>query len=1094
MKETPLSQPAFFLRTKLLPPRPTPSLLSRPRLTMRLEHNLEHPVTLVTANAGSGKTTLVADFVRGSARSFVWYQLDHTDADPAVFLGYITNGIKQSVEGFGEVMLSYLQQAADELAQQPERAVDVLLNEVLEKIEQQLIIVLDDYHHLGTDTAVHRVVDRLIQYMPDVIHLIIITRDMPPLSIARLRSHNSLAVIDRSELLFTDKETQELFRQVFDLELTPEQLKEYRERTHGWITALQLVRQVAQRQVLSQTEDGATLDLVEVLRQSERDIFDYFAEEVFADEPEDVRLLLPPLSLLDRIETSTCHALFPEANCRNMLPVLVRRNVFITIAADERGEEYRLHPLFQSFLRRRLRSEVGKNGVAAEHARFADHFLECGVWEEVMHHLLAAEDYERAASIIAQEGSRWITNGTLSSLVTYAEALPAAVLESQPRALLHRAEAARLEGEYDAAQSLFRRAVQLLHEREDREWEAEGLHSLATIARRRGEFETAFSYLDRAVALTDEGALVRTKCGNTRGLCLLATGELEAAEREFRAALQLAEEQGEERYSRLIAHNLGLPAMIRGDFGEALRWLRRILPENNDQPPAPQEATAHLNMARAYFYRGDMGSCEKHLDQALERSQLFNQTSLHGEIFETYGNLYRETGDVARASEFYERASRAHEESGIEITRHELLDEQAVLLLQLGDLVAARERIDRLISARERAGDRMGVTTASLVRGRIMLAQGDGTNACASLLPVLNYFREHRLNYYEAQASMALAACDYRAGEEREALEHLRRAVDLAARYDYEYWLKRQVEQHRELFTNTEAAELLPADLRAHLASAPQKEQGHQAAPSPVIVVSQQAVTDLTINMLGPVEIFRDHARPLAADAWTTKRARDILCYIASRRHRRASKDVIIDTFWSDVDFEVVEKNFHPTISHIRKALNSNQPLKQNFLLYRDGDYQLNQSFSYCIDTAEFDRLLTEGEAARRAREFERCINSYESAIALYRGEFMQGSYDDWVEEQRTYYREQYLRMLESLASVAQKMEDWQRSLDLAQQILREDPFREDIHCMVMRAFSATGNRAAVREQYETLSRLLQKELGVEPVAETRKVYKELMG
>jgi LuxR family transcriptional regulator, maltose regulon positive regulatory protein len=1092
MKETPLPQPTFFLRTKLLPPRPTPALLSRPRLSERLEHNLEHPVTLVTANAGSGKTTLVADFVRTGARRYVWYQLDHTDADPAVFLGYLSNGIRQVVEGFGEVMLSYLQQAADELAQQPERAVDIMLNEVLEKIEQQLIIVLDDYHHLGTDTAVHRVVDRLIQYMPDVMHLIIITRDMPPLSLARLRSHNSLALIDRSELLFTDKETQELFRKVFDLELTPEQLKEYRERTHGWITALQLVRQVAQRQALSQSEEGGAIDLVDVLRQSERDIFDYFAEEVFADEPEDVRLYLPRLALLERIETSTCHSLFPEASCRSLLPALVRRNVFTSIAADERGEEYRLHPLFQSFLRRRLRGEVGKNGVATEHARFAAHFIERGVWDEAMHHLLAAEDYERAARIIAEEGGRWIESGTLGSLVSYSEALPATVLESHPRAMLHRAEAARLQGEYDGAQSLFRRAVQLLHERADREWEAEGLHSLATIARRRGEFETAFSYLDRAAELTGDGALVRTKCGNTRGLCLLATGELEAAEREFRSALQLAEEQGEERYARLIAHNLGLPAMIRGDFGEALRWLRRILPETNHAPPAPQEATAHLNMARAYFYRGDMQACEKHLDQALERSQLFNQTSLHGEIFETYGNLYRETGDVARATEFYERASRAHEESGIEITRHELLEEQAVLLLQLGDLNAARERIDRLIGARERAGDRMGMTTASLVHGRIMLAQGDLEGARRELMPALGYFREHRLNYYEAQASMALAACAHRAGEETESIEHLRRAIDLAARYDYEYWLKRQVEQNRELFTNTEAAELLPSDVRAHLAASPQKERT-EPAPAPIITVSQQAVTDLTINMLGPVEILRDPARPLAPDAWTTKRARDILCYIASRRHRRASKDVIIDTFWSDVDFEVVEKNFHPTISHIRKALNSNQPLKQNFLVYRDGDYQLNQNFSYWIDTAEFDRLLTEGETARRAREFERCINAYESAIRLYRGEFMQGSYDDWVEEQRTFYREQYLRMLEALASVAQKMEDWPRSLDLAQQILREDPFREDIHCMIMRAYAATGNRAAIKEQYETLRRLLQKELGVEPVAETRRIYKELM-
>jgi LuxR family transcriptional regulator, maltose regulon positive regulatory protein len=258
-------------------------------------------------------------------------------------------------------------------------------------------------------------------------------------------------------------------------------------------------------------------------------------------------------------------------------------------------------------------------------------------------------------------------------------------------------------------------------------------------------------------------------------------------------------------------------------------------------------------------------------------------------------------------------------------------------------------------------------------------------------------------------------------------------------------------------------------------------------------VVSAQPVTDLTINMLGPIEIFRDPSRPLAADAWTTKRARDILCFIASRRHRRASKDTIIDTFWGESDFEAVEKNFHPTVSHIRKALNSNQPLKQNFLLYRDGDYQLSPNFSYYIDMEEFDRLVADGETARRAREFDRCIASYEAAIAIYRGDFMQGSYDDWVEEQRSYYREQHLRMLEALAAVAQKTEDWTRSLHLAQEILRNDPFREDVHCMMMRAHAGQGNRHAVREQYATLSKLLKKELGVEPAPETQKVYRELI-
>jgi ATP/maltotriose-dependent transcriptional regulator MalT/DNA-binding SARP family transcriptional activator len=1087
------SPPTFFLRTKLLPPRPAPSLLPRPRLNERMAQNLAHAVTLVTAPAGSGKTTLVADFVRARKRPFVWYQLDRTDADPLVFLGYVAHGIRLIVPDFGEATMSYLHESAKELAQAPERAVDVLLNEVLDRVEQQFILVLDDYHHLGTETPVHRVVDRLLAYLPDLIHVIIISRDLPPLALARMRTQASLAVIDRQELLFTDDETRELFRNVFDLELTPEQLAEYRERTHGWITALQLVRQVAQRQALARSgvTEAAPPDLVEVLRQSERDIFDYFAEEVFADEPEEVRQFLLRVSLLERVEAETAGRLYPEAHAT--LRSLARRNVFVSLASDGRGgEEYRLHPLFRSFLQRRFRVEQGRAAVASEHARLAGHFLERGQWEQAMQYLLAAEDFDRAAATIAGRGGEWISAGALSSLAAFADALPKAALEAHPRALAHRAEVARLRDEYDFAQSLFNRAAVLLHESGDAEGEAEALHSLATIARRRGDCETAFSYLDRAVALTDDSSVVRTKCGNTRGLCLVALGQWTDAEREFRVALQSAEERGDPYYARLISHNLGTPAAVRGDFGEALRWLRRMLrDESSGAPPVPQEAIAHLNIARCQWHVGELAACERSLDRALEICQLFNMAALRGEIFEFYGNLYRERGELQRAAEVYERAARAYEEAGVEVSRTELLEEKGLLALQAGDLNEARALLDRLVEARQK--DEMGRQRAVLARGRILLAQGKIAEAREDLGPALRYFRAHGLYYNEAQAAMLLAACEHAEGRDAELLEHLRRALDLAARYDYEYWLKRSVAQFPQVLSTPEAADLLPADVRELLPSTTAAAQAVVVQSRPALVVTAQApAADLTIRMLGAVEIFRDPARPFAPDAWVTRRARDILCFIASRSHRRASKDAIIDTFWGESDFGSVEKNFHPTVSHIRKALNSNQPLKQNFLLYRDGDYQLNPEFSYRIDTEEFDRLVAEGDAARRALDSEAFVKAFETAAALYRGEFMQGSYDEWAEEQRSYYREQYLRLLDALARSAQKAEEWARSLSLAQRILREDPFREDVHCMMMRAHAAQGNRAAVREQYETLRKLLRKELGVEPAAETQRTYKEL--
>jgi LuxR family maltose regulon positive regulatory protein len=1081
--------PTFYLRTKLLPPRPAPELLSRPRLVDRLLTNLTNPLTLVTANAGSGKTTLVADFLRTHKRNFVWYQLDRSDSDPSVFLGYVTFGIQQVVPEFGKGMFAYLREASDELAHNPERAVDLLINEVLEFVDQQLIVVLDDYHHLGSDTAVHAVVDRLLAYLPDVLHVVMISREMPPLPLARLRSQTPASIIDRSDLLFTDEETRQLFRKVFDLELTAEQLSEYRERTHGWITALQLVRQVAQK-TLASRENGGSTDLVEVLRQSERDIFDYFAEEVFADEPEEVQTLLLKIALLDGIELDTCATLFPNTNCARVLPNLVRRNVFINLVGDGQSEEYRLHPLFQSFLKRRMRSEIGRSAVSAEYVRLAEHFLHRGAWKQGVRYLLLAEDFVRAGEVIAARGAEWISSGALGSLASLADSLPSQIIEQFPRTLLHRAEVARLRGEYEPAETMFGRAASILKQCGDSAGEAEARHSLATLARRSGDYSLSLSYLDSALQLTDVRS-IRMKCANTRGLCHVGLGEWTAAELEFRKALQLAQEENDERYIRLITHNLGLPAMMRGDFGEALRWLRRMLIDGK-QTSMPQEATAHLNMAHCYLYLGDLASCEKNLDEALERCQTFNLVAARAHAFETYGNLCRERGEVEKANEYYKRSALTYDEAGVNVTRTELIEEQALLGMQIGDFATAFTQIDRLLAARPVEKNELGFHTASLAKARILIAKDQHEAAQQLLTGALEYFNKHTLHYYETQASFALAQCRFRLGNEPQMIEHLRRAIDLSGRYDYEYWLRREVLAHRELFALEEAAELLPSDLRKRISEEPVQVIS-LVQPQVEVTLKTEPDADLTINMLGPVEIFRAFGRHLAPDAWTTRRSRDILCFISSRRHRRASKDLIIDTFWGETDFDVVEKNFHPTVSHIRKALNSKQPLKQNFILYRDGDYHLNPELTYQIDIEEFDRLVAEGESLRRARKFDECAAVFEQAIALYRGEFAQGSYEPWVEDQRNFYREQYLNLLEALAGFAQQQDEWTRSLQLAQRILHEDQFREDMHCLVIKAHVRLGNRGAAKEQYETLSRLLEKELGVEPGAETRKLYRELL-
>ncbi len=1086
-----MQKPNFFLRTKLLPPRAVSELLARPRLTERLQANLNAPITMIAADAGCGKTTLIADFIRNQTRETVWYQLDHTDADPFVFLGYIAQGIKNFAPNFGETLLPYLTEANEELLSFPERAVDLLINEILQTIEQPFILVLDDYHHIGRATIVHQLVDRLLQYSTDMLHLIITTRDLPPLAIMRRKTQSSALIITRDDLLFNDEEVRELFRTTLNVELKDHEIVEYRARTNGWITALQLVRQVAEQEIHSQGEVRA-LDLREILHQSEKDIFDYFAEEVFSRETEETQKLLLYLSLLESLPLDVCSRVFPDMRCSATLPELAQKNVFLTAVGEGNlAEEYRLHPLFRDFLLRRLRSEIGREGIAVERNRIAEFFLKGDQWDKAIPYLLDAENFERAAKIIAEKGGEWIAGGALTTLGIHAEKIPTGFLEKFPRALLHNAEVARLQGETEKSSNLLQRAVKLLANEKDKNGEADALHSLASLARRRGKCADAFVFLENAEKLVDENSETFLKCANTRGLCHILNGEWTKAEQQFRLALELAEKQSNEHYIRLVTHNLALPSGFRGDFGEALRWFKRIFRDDRRDKQLPQEAIGHLNVARLHLYRGEFDETEKHLERSMELCQLYNLKSLRGEIFEAYGNFYRDTNDFPHAAEFYERALKSFEEAEIDISAREIDEERARFFLLRGDPVKARGLLENLIESRRNQTNEIGLNTARLCLAQVRLTQKDTENLAAEIEELLVFFHAQNLYYYEALAALLLAETLFALDERKEMIAPLQRALDLSARFDYEHWLRGEIHKNPAVFDDEEVFERLPLDLREEVKGSKVKIESQDVAVS-AIHTSAPPIVDLTIKTLGPVEIFRDAAKPFAPDAWTTRRARDIFCCIATSRHRRVEKDVLIDQFWGDEDFETVEKNFHPTISHIRKALNNRQSFKQNFLVFRDGAYQLNPELSYSIDTEQFENAIFEAENAKRDKNTHKFRDCLETAHALYRGEFMTGVYDSWAEERRHFYSEQFSRILSGLAKISFSEKSWSKALQYANEILHEDPFREDVHRLVMKVLAAQGKPAAVKEQFENLQKLLKNELGVEPAPETKKVFGEL--
>jgi ATP/maltotriose-dependent transcriptional regulator MalT len=909
--------------------------------------------------------------------------------------------------------------------------------------------------------------------------------------------------------LFTQEEVEQLFTETFGRPLPPEQVNQFHEKTDGWVTALQLIQQSLDRAGDLGREKSPAIGDVErswitaALQQSELDIFDYFAEEVLELEPPETRLMLAHLSLLERIDPVICETALGITGCRDRLYALARRNVFISYTyASGAEQEYRLHPLFRSFLNRWMTSALGAEEVKRVHSKCADYFVTVEQWDLAVHHYTEAAALSQVADLLARHGADLVGSGRFETIKRAFERLPQEMLETRPRALITRADVALIESGHARALELYTRAGHMARALGDTMVEAEALRGQAYIARYRGDCDYAIRLATSAIELAGARHSLRARCFNVLGLCyFMAQHDTERAIESWRAALEEARLANDDRFTRIVLHNLGLPYSMEGDFNEALRWLGQMIEERagSEQRPAspfPQEAIAHLNIARLKIVQGRLDEAEAHLERALDRCQLFNLKAATAETLEAFGNLYRERGDFTRALDFYDEAARAYREAGYPLTDRELLDERGALYLRMGELKLAEREADEYYRARA-AGSASERSSALITRGRIQMAAGRAEAAEASLVEAAAASREARLYYNEARATVSLGRLLWELGRKDEALAYLRRGVELSIRYEYSYWLASEAASALPLF-QAAIGEGIAADYLMRLVPAAAlkqevaQEAARRVAAPQVELIIERPTYDLAVYMLGPVEVFRDPSDALK-DAWRLTKALHILCYIASRRNRRAPKDTLVDLFWSDADPETVSKNFHPTISHLRKALNAGQVVKKDFILYREGAYLLNPQYQYQIDTEEFERMLANAREARRSGDDDGAAQLLAEAIRLYRGDFLEEIYYNWTEELQSYYRDMYLEALKELIGYHGARENHEQVIRYGQMILQRDAYREDVHCQVMEAYVCSGNRAAAIEQFDVLRKMLRRELGVEPLPATIAKYETLI-
>ena len=441
MDESPLFHDQL-LATKFFIPASSHALIPRPRLIELLNTSLECPLTLVSAPAGFGKTTLLSTWVQSlppERPRIAWVSLDEGDNEPVLFWMYVLTALDSQQPGLCTQLVTYLQtQQAPPLRS----VLQTLINRLAEQSEQFLLI-LDDYH-LVTEQAVHTSLTYLVEHLPPQLHLILATRADPPLPISLLRARGQLLEVRTDQLRCSPDEVMAFLKKTASIQLSQDMVEEVATRTEGWLVGLQLLG-------LSLQGHADPGDLLEEVSGSQRYIFDYLIEEVFQSQSASVQTFLLHTSILERLSAPLCDAILQQSGSQQMLEQLERANLFV-VSLDTQRRWYRYHALFTEALRHRL-EQTQPAFVPILHHRASQWYAQHGRLNEAISHAITAQEWQWAADLIEQVYTRIWGNSEHAMLRRWLEKLPAEVMRSRPRLCLAYAKTLFMVSSYTTMES-----------------------------------------------------------------------------------------------------------------------------------------------------------------------------------------------------------------------------------------------------------------------------------------------------------------------------------------------------------------------------------------------------------------------------------------------------------------------------------------------------------------------------------------------------------------------------------------------------------------------------------------------------------------
>lgn len=1059
--------------SKLVPPENYSNVIHRRELFRKFKNSLKKKIVILSAGTGFGKTTILSEIFTGSEFRFTYLRIDDTDSDIFSFFTYITAALEKANNKIGKSTFPYINSLKNRTAPSQNNSNigisiwNTLSNEIITNPDEDIYLIIDDYFNIASEEWVEPVLEYIFNNLPDKLHLVLSARNTPQINLSSLVAKQLLEIIDESNFRFKENEFREFASTLYNKNITQYEAEEFIEKTGGWVTGMHLLMQSNQESKL----------------EKDKILYDYIAENIYSKLDGRIKEFALKASYLENFSSKQCNILFGIKDSDKIIEYLSSRNIFIYA----NGDTYNFRELFKDFLKKKFETDKSTKEKKELFSSIAKYYLIQNENIRAVNFLLEINDFKNALKIITNNIADAVEKGYFGAVQNWLEKIPDKLIAGSAVLLYYKGLILKnFKGEDKEAVNCFKKCIAISKKKTGKIY-IKSNTQIAEIFINAGNPIKAIKFLNELLKqkLSEEA---KAHFNYWLGVAYYNQSDYEKTLGLMNKAMEISSTGNFENLKREISNILGNVYLIRGEFTKSLFYYESAVEKTENVYIKFPTLT---NIVQLYSHSGKFEKAFETLEKAREMKNSYPTTFFKINFILAETHLHYLLGDYDYTISLWEDFLKAVKAMNIKYYSYLAYLSIGYCELYKRNYTKARQNFELagLFATELNETEKIDFDFAVTV---LKIKSSPADKEIPQLEKAYRFFEKNNLAYNTSQSGFQLAAAYLFSGKTDKSIEYLKKSLSIAEENEYISFLIAELLYDRTIF-DFALFNKIETDFIFGLFSRAIEIKDIKGPDDNYKLKYEEKLKqcyDFRINFFGEFTInYRGNM--IDDDKWLRKVRKNIFAFLYLNRDKHITKEILTAKFYPESTPENSDNIFYQLMSNIRgifkyEIKSGNKSIPVEAVSYNEKRIEFTNAYLFYSDAEEFEKLYKKAMGLYGNSEDK--IRICESAIELYKGDFMEDSYESSIDEIRLRFKEMYLRLLEEVIDYYKVRKEFRKVSIYCDKLIKADNLNEEAYIDFINSELKQLKFNTAKAKANQYVKQLKKETGESPSKEFMKL------